>query len=160
MCATKQNAQRLHCNFAIASQVRNFQKLQRNFRILHVKLHFFVSPLVPSPFGPPPNEEEVKYPLHEMIAPSLEHIEAFLADEKKEKEQASARDVHTMSWPTPSPESDSSSSTQLRPSPAELAREQAQRKKDEEEYARLVAERKADEEGFEGYWESRYAYLY
>ena len=37
----------LHCNFAI------FQKLQRNFRILHVKLHFFVSPFVPSPFGSP-----------------------------------------------------------------------------------------------------------
>ena len=37
----------LHRNFAI------FQKLQRNFRILHVKLHFFVSPFVPSPFGPP-----------------------------------------------------------------------------------------------------------
>ena len=38
----------LHRKFAI------FQKLQRNFRILHVKLHFFVSPFVPSPFGPPP----------------------------------------------------------------------------------------------------------
>ena len=37
----------LHRNFAI------FQKLQCNFRILHVKLHFFVSPFVPSPFGPP-----------------------------------------------------------------------------------------------------------
>ena len=37
----------LHRNFAI------FQKLQRNFRILHVKLHFFVSFFVPSPFGSP-----------------------------------------------------------------------------------------------------------
>ena len=37
----------LHRNFA------NFQKLQLNFRILHIKLHFFVSPSVPSPFGPP-----------------------------------------------------------------------------------------------------------
>ena len=37
----------LHRNFAI------FQKLQRNFCILHVKLHFFVSPFVPSPFGSP-----------------------------------------------------------------------------------------------------------
>ena len=42
-----------------------------------------------------PTEEEVKYPLHEMIAPSMEHIEAFLADEKKEKEQASAKNLLT-----------------------------------------------------------------
>ena len=40
-----------------------------------------------SSFSSTPTEEEVKYPLHEMIAPSLQNIEAFLADEKKEKEQ-------------------------------------------------------------------------
>ena len=33
-----------------------------------------------------PTEEEAKYPLHEMIAPSLETIETFLSDEKKERE--------------------------------------------------------------------------
>ena len=50
-----------------------------------------------SSFSSTPTEEEVKYPLHEMIAPSLERIEAFLSDEKKEKEQASAKNVLTMS---------------------------------------------------------------
>ena len=97
-----------------------------------------------SSFSSTPTEEEVQYPLHEMIAPSLEHIEAFLADEKKEKEQASAKSLLTMSRHMPSPDSASSSSNQ------------ALCKKDDEEYARLVEERKADEEDFEGYWESRY----
>ena len=32
-----------------------------------------------SSFSSTPTEEEVKHPLHEMIAPSMEHIEAFLA---------------------------------------------------------------------------------
>ena len=91
-----------------------------------------------------PTEEEVKYPLHEIIAPSMECIEAFFADAKKEKEQASVKSVLTMSRHMPSPDSTSSSS------------DQALRKHDDEEYARLVADRKADEEHFEGYWESRY----
>ena len=101
-----------------------------------------------SSFSSTPTEEEVKYPLHEIIAPSMEHIEALLADEKKEKEQTSAKSVFTMSRHMPSPESASSSS------------DQTLRKKDDEEYARLVDERKADEEDFEGYWESRYANIY
>ena len=37
----------LHRNFAF------FQELQSNFRILHVNLHFLVSPFVPSPVGSP-----------------------------------------------------------------------------------------------------------
>ena len=65
-----------------------------------------------SSFSSTPTEEEVKYPLHEIIAPSMEHIEAFLADEKKEKEQASAKSVLTMSRHMPSPDSASSSSDQ------------------------------------------------
>ena len=95
-----------------------------------------------------PTEEEVTYPLHEIIALSMESIEAFLADEKKEKEQVSAKSVLTMFWHMPSPDSASSSS------------DQALRKHDEEEYARLVADHKDDEEDFEGYWESRYADIY
>ena len=41
---------------AIASQFRNFSKIETQFPHLHVKLHFFVSPFVPSPFGPPPQK--------------------------------------------------------------------------------------------------------
>ena len=90
-----------------------------------------------SSVSPTPTEEEFKYPLHEMLTPSLEHVEAFLSDEPKEPEQTS-RDSLTMSWHMPSPESDSSSSTQLRPSPDELARLKAQRKKDDEEVCAYV----------------------
>ena len=97
-----------------------------------------------SSFSPTPTDEEVKYPLHEMLEPSLQNIEAFSADEKKEKEQASAKSFVTMSRHMPSPDSDSSSPNQ------------AMRKKDDKEYARLVEERKADEEDFEDYWETRY----
>ena len=89
-----------------------------------------------SSFSSTPTEEEVKYPLHEMLEPSLQNIEAFLADEKKEKEQTSAKSFVTMSRHMPAPDCDSSSSNQ------------ALRKKDDEEYARLVEERKADEEDF------------
>ena len=85
----------------------------------------------------------------------MESIEAFLSQEQKEPEQTS-RESLTMSWHMPSPESDSSSSNQLRPSSAERARLQAQRKKDDEEYARLLADRKADEEDWDEYWEARY----
>ena len=50
----------------------------------------------------------------------------------------------------PSPDSDSSSSNQLHPSSAELARLQAQRKKDDEEVCTpVVKERKADEEDYD-----------
>ena len=80
-----------------------------------------------SSFSSTLTEEEVQYPLHEMIAPSPETIEIFLSEEKKEREQASAKSVLTMSRHMPSPDSDSSSSNQ------------ALRKKDDEEYARLVA---------------------
>ena len=76
-----------------------------------------------SSFGSTPSEEDVTYPLHEMLQPSLQNIEAFLADEKKEKEQVSAKSFVTMSRHMPSTDSDSSSSTN-----------QAWRKKDDEEY--------------------------
>ena len=61
-----------------------------------------------------PTEEEFKYPLYEMIAPSMERIETFLSEEQKEPEQTS-RNSLTMSWHMPSPDRDSSSSNQLRP---------------------------------------------
>ena len=107
-----------------------------------------------SSIGSTPTEEEFKYPLLEMIAPSMERIETFLSEEQKEPEKTS-RSSLTMSWHMPSPDSDSSSSTQLRPS-SELAGLQAQRKKDDEEYARLLADCQADEEDWNEYWEARY----
>ena len=100
-------------------------------------------------------EEVFKYPLHEMIAPSMERIETFLAEEQKEPEKTS-RSSLTMSWTMPSPDSTSSSSTQLGPSPAELARLEAQRKKDDEEFQRLLEDRKANEEDWDDSWQARY----
>ena len=59
MCATKQKAKRLHRNFAIATQSFNFANVATQFLHLLAKLHFLVSPFVPSPFGPPQvNEKE------------------------------------------------------------------------------------------------------
>ena len=101
-------------------------------------------------------EEEFKYPLHEAIAPSLQCIETFLAEEKKEPEKTTGSSL-TMSWTMPFPDSTSSSLTQLGPSPAELARLEAQREKDDEEYQRLLDDCKANEEDWEDYWQDRYA---
>ena len=93
--------------------------------------------------------------MHEVIAPSLQRIETFLAEEQKEPEKT-ARSSLTMSWTMPSPDSTSSSSTQLGPSPAELARLEAQRKKEDEEFQRLLEDRKANEEDWDDYWQARY----
>ena len=85
----------------------------------------------------------------------MERIETFLSEEQKKPEKTS-RSSLTMSWNMPSPDSESSSSTQLGPSPAELARLEAQRQKDDEEFARFLADRKANEEDWDDYWQARY----
>ena len=58
--------------------------------------------------------EEVQLPLHAMLQPSLEHIDAFLADEAKEMEQLAAQHLLTMSQNHPSTASETSSQEQER----------------------------------------------
>ena len=56
--------------------------------------------------------DEVQYPLHAMLQPSMQNLEAFLDDEVKEMELAAAQHLLTMSQSKPSPASDSSSHDQ------------------------------------------------
>ena len=92
-------------------------------------------------------DDELQYPLHEVLEPSIQNIEAFLADEKKEQEQASAQNLLTMSQSMPSPDSDSSSAAQ-------------ERQREDEEHDKLVEDQKENEEDFDDYWRSHYEDLY
>ena len=109
-----------------------------------------------SSFSSTPTEEEVKYPLHETIASSLENIEAFLAEERNEPEQAPgkrcphdvAAHAFARKW------------LHLRPTSYFLARlnlpvNKHSARSMKRSISRLVEERKADEDAWDDYWESR-----
>ena len=78
-------------------------------------------------------QDEDLLPLHELLKPSIESVEAFLADEAKEMELAAAQHLLTMSQNQPSPASDSSS-------------DEAERQRQDEEYQRMLEEQQANEE--------------
>ena len=95
--------------------------------------------------GLPP--EEVQLPLHAMLQPSLEHIDAFLADEAKEMEQLAAQHLLTMSQQHPSTASETSSQEQ-------------ERLRQEEEYEQTLKDQEANEEDQdEDYWQQYYEQL-
>ena len=77
--------------------------------------------------------DEDLLPLHALLTPSIESVEAFLADEAQEMELAAAQHLLTMSQNKPSPASGSSSDE------TELQRQ-------DEEYQRMVEEQEANEE--------------
>ena len=83
------------------------------------------------------SHDEVPYPLHAVLQPSMQNLEAFLEDEK-EMEQAAAEHLLTMSQSRPSPASDSSSQEQ-------------ERRRQEEEYDKLVEEQEENEEDSDDY---------
>ena len=92
-----------------------------------------------------PPQDEPLYPLHAMLQPSLQHINAFLDDEVKEMEQETAQHLLTMSQSKTSPASDSSS----------------ERQRQDEEYQKMLEEQEANEEDEdEDYWRSYYEQLY
>ena len=93
------------------------------------------------------SHDELQYPLHAVLQPSMQNLEAFLEDEKKEMEQAAAQHLLTMSQSRPSPESDSSSYDQ-------------ERHRQDEEHDKLVEEQEENEEDFDDYWRSHYEELY
>ena len=91
-----------------------------------------------SSHGLPP--EEVQLPLHATLQPSLEHIEAFLADEAKEMEHLAAQQLLNLSQNYPSTESETSSQEQ-------------ERLRQEEEYEQALKDQEANEEDQdEDYW--------
>ena len=59
MCATKQNAQRFHCNFSIASQFRSFSKIATQSPHFACKLALFCVPFCPVPIWLPPKSIHV-----------------------------------------------------------------------------------------------------
>ena len=92
--------------------------------------------------------DEVQYPLHAMLQPSIENLEAFLADEVKEMELEAAQHLLTISQSKPSPASASFSYDQ-------------ERRRQDEEYDTMVEEQEANEEDEdEDYWKSYYEQLY
>ena len=91
------------------------------------------------------SHDEVQHPLHALLQPSMQHIEAFLDDEVKEMEQAAAQHLLTTSQSRPSPASDSSSHDK------ELQRL-------DEEHDQLEEEQEEDED--EDYWKSYYEQIY
>ena len=92
--------------------------------------------------------DEVQHPLHAMLQPSMQNIEAFLDDEVQEMELAAAQHLLAMSQNKPSPASDSSSDDK------ELQRQ-------DEEYQKMVEEQEANEEDEdEDHWRSYYEQLY
>ena len=92
--------------------------------------------------------DEGLLPLHALLKPSIESVEAFLADETKEMELAAAQHLLTMSQNKPSSASDSSS-------------EEKERQRQDEEYQRMVEEQQANEEDQdEDYWRSYNEQLY
>ena len=76
-----------------------------------------------------PDEDQL--PLHALLKPSIESVEAFLAVEAKEMELAAAHHLLTMSRNQPSPASDSSS-------------DEAERQRQDEEYQRMLEEQQAE----------------
>ena len=99
-----------------------------------------------SSHGLPP--EEAQLPLHATLQPSLEHIEAFLADEAKEMEHLAAQHLLTLSQNHPSTASETSSQEQ-------------ERLRQEEEYEQTFKDQEANEEDQdEDYWKQYYEQLY
>ena len=94
----------------------------------------------------PPDDNQL--PLHAMLQPSIENLEAFLADQVQEVELEAAQHLLTMFQSKLSPASDSSSSDQ-------------ERRRQDEEYDKMVEEQEANEEDEdEDYWRSYYKQLY
>ena len=94
------------------------------------------------------SHDDVQYPLHALLQPSMENIEAFLADEMKEMEQEAAQHLLALSQSRPSQASDSSSSEQ-------------ERRRQDEEYDQKAQEQEENEEDEdEDYWRSYYEQLY
>ena len=92
--------------------------------------------------------DEVQLPLHALLQPSLQNIEAFLDDEVQEMELAAAQHLLAMSQNKPSPASDSSS-------------DEKERQRQDEEYQKMIEEQEANEEDEdEDYWRSYYEQLY
>ena len=91
------------------------------------------------------SHDDVQYPLHALLQPSMENIEAFLADEMKEMEHEAAQHLLTLSQSKPSPASDSSSSEQ-------------ERRRQDEELDQLEKEQEENED--EDYWKSYYEQPY
>ena len=92
------------------------------------------------------SQDDVQYPLHALLQPSMENIEAFLEDELKEMEHEAAQHLLTMSQNQPASASDSSSYEQ-------------ERRRQEEELDQLEKEQEENEED-EDYWRSYYEQLY
>ena len=92
--------------------------------------------------------EEVQLPLHATLQPSLEHIEAFLADEAKEMEHMAAQRLLALSQNHPSTASETSSQEQ-------------ERLRQEEEYEQALKDQEANEEDQdEDYWKQYWEQLY
>ena len=92
-------------------------------------------------------QDDVQLPLHEMLQPSIESIENFLADEAKEMEQLSAQHLLTLARNKPSSASETSS-------------QEVERLRQEEEYEQALAEQEENEEDEdEDYWKSYYEQL-
>ena len=92
------------------------------------------------------SHDDVQYPLHALLKPSLQNIEAFFEDKMKEMEHEAAQHLLTTSQSRPSPASDSSSYEQ-------------ERRRQDEEHDQLVEEQEENEED-EDYWKSYYEQLY
>ena len=69
-----------------------------------------------SSHSPTTFSDEDPYPLHALLRPSMENLEAFLADEAKEMEQMAAQHLLTLSQKKPSSASETSSQEQEKPS--------------------------------------------
>ena len=92
--------------------------------------------------------EEVQLPLHATLQPSLEHVEAFLADEAKEMEHMAAQHLLKLSQNHPSTASETSLQEQ-------------ERLRQEEEYEQTLKDQEANEEDEdEDYWKSYNEQLY
>ena len=92
--------------------------------------------------------DEVQLPLHAVLQPSMEQLEHFLADEKKEMEFLAAQHLLSMSQNEPSKESETSS-------------QEEERLRQELEYEQALQDREAEEEDQdEDYWKQYYEQLY
>ena len=86
--------------------------------------------------------------MHATLQLSLEHIEAFLADEAKEMEHLAAQNLLTLSQNHPSTASETSSQDQ-------------ERLRQEEEYEQALKDQEANEEDQdEDYWKQYWEQLY
>ena len=91
--------------------------------------------------------DEVQLPLHAMLQPSMEQLEHFLADEKKEMELLAAQHLLAMSQNEPSKESETSS-------------QEEERLRQELEYEQALQDREAEEEDQdEDYWKQYWEQL-